>query len=438
MKKGIVATLLILALLVLVSPGLIGRIAERNVDASFDWAATSSDEISVTSSGFERGWFTSAGQHRITLREGELYYLLFGAFGDLTTGTLPVLLIDTRLDHGLIPLSSMNREHGSLLPGLGSAVSTLSLELDDGSVVPLPGTLYSTLSLTGELQSRLELSAASRATESEQIDWGDAEFLLVSNARSGSISVKGSVASLALASDRETAILGRVGIDLDVTESGYGFMTGPVRLTLDSFAMVRADETMTAGPYYVQSDSSMDGARLNADFTLRIDNTPLPFLAGGGGNGAVEIVARLEDVDAAALGQVKRTMQAIRKPTPPLNIEQDLLRLLAGGMSLHFDQLDIAGPLGTITSRFNATLKASDADNFNWAAALLSLDASADISLPAALVEMLLQNNPELGAAIGMGFLQKKGDFYLTTAAFKQGLLNVNGAPMPIPLTGLQ
>jgi len=55
-KKGIVAVLLVLAIVVLVSPGIIGRLAEQSVEESFDRAANDSGEFIVTSSGFDRGW----------------------------------------------------------------------------------------------------------------------------------------------------------------------------------------------------------------------------------------------------------------------------------------------------------------------------------------------------------------------------------------------
>jgi hypothetical protein len=259
--------------------------------------------------------------------------------------------------------------------------------------------------------------------------------------RSGSVAVRGGVQSLAVASKEQTLILGRLGVDLTLVQSGYGFMIGPARLTLDSFAVLGAAETMTAGPFFVQADSSVHDTRLDAAITLRIDNLPLPFAdMGAGGDGAAEVVMRIENVDADALGDFKRSVDAARDADyaqlDAIDVEGKLKRLLASGLTLHFDQFDIAGPLGQITARFSAALAATDADDFNWAAALLALDASADISLPAALVDMATQSNPEMLAAIGMGFLQKKGNYYVLQAAFKQGLLNVNGAPMPIPLTG--
>ena len=67
----------------------------------------------------------------------------------------------------------------------------------------------------------------------------------------------------------------------------------------------------------------------------------------------------------------------------------------------------------------------------------MALDASAESRLPAALVDMVTANDPDMHAVIGMGFLRKQGQFYTMAAAVKQGLLTVNGAPMPIPLPGM-
>ena len=122
MKKGVIAVLLILALVVIVSPGIVGKLAEKSVDENLNWAVDNSAELVVTSTGFDRGWFSSEGQHRVELGDGSVRAALT-SFGDTDS---PVLLIDTHLDHGLIPFSSMSREEGSLTPGLGSAVSTLA------------------------------------------------------------------------------------------------------------------------------------------------------------------------------------------------------------------------------------------------------------------------------------------------------------------------
>ena len=136
--------------------GIVGRLAEKSMDENLGWAAAEAQEAVVSSQGFDRGWFSSEGQHRVEIRDGELRDLLLAYSRADVPEQLPALIIDTRLDHGLIPVTSMSREKGSLLPGLGSAVSTVSFEAG-GEVVPLPGKIYSTVGLTGELRSDLEL-----------------------------------------------------------------------------------------------------------------------------------------------------------------------------------------------------------------------------------------------------------------------------------------
>ena len=115
MKKGIFALIIVVALAVLITPGVIGHLAEQGVNDSLEWVDSENGDFIITSNEFERGWFTSSGQHRIELLQGDL----------------PVLIVSTHLDHGLVPVSSLSRENGSLLPGLGSAVSTLGQELGD-------------------------------------------------------------------------------------------------------------------------------------------------------------------------------------------------------------------------------------------------------------------------------------------------------------------
>jgi len=54
-KKGIVVLLIVIALVVLVSPGIIGRIAEESVDENLQWAADEHEQVVVPSARFDRG-----------------------------------------------------------------------------------------------------------------------------------------------------------------------------------------------------------------------------------------------------------------------------------------------------------------------------------------------------------------------------------------------
>jgi len=420
-KKGLAALFVVLTIAVLISPGVIGHLAEQGVNDSLEWIDSKNPAFVISTTDFERGWFTSVGQHRIRLIASDL----------------PVLLVDTRIDHGLVPVSSLSREKGSLMPGLGSAISKLSLEHNDGSIEALPITMYTSVGLTGALRSQLVVLADGVNAANSRIDWGASEFVLTSSPVQQSFGVTGAFSSLAIKSDIDTAIVGKIDVDLALAATPYGYMVGAIHVALDSIAIVEAEETMLVGPISFDSDSSLHGDRVSGDLALNVENAPMTM----GGSGGVQMVARLEDADAAQLGATMRSMDAMQSVTDYKDelaqLEYDVLKLLAGGMQLHFDQLDILSPYGQFSSRASATVERSDQADYSWATAATRLTGSADLSLPKALVDMATQANPELHGVIGMGYLRKRGEFYLMEASFADSVLTINGAPTPIPLPGL-
>lgn len=431
MKKGIVALLVVLALVVLVSPALIGRLAEKSVDENLNWAAAESGELVVTSTGFERGWFSSEGQHRVEIKEGQLHAMLSKPGGD----ELPVLIIDTRLDHGLVPFSSMSREQGSLAPGLGSAVSTISIETPDGETVELPGKIFSKVALGGELQSQYLLEAGSHEQDDTTASWSDSSIDVTTNPSSGEIDYAGSVGTLKVVDDRSTVTLAGLSFSGTHVPTSYGFAVGDIELELDAVSM---ESIAGAGGgikgLSLDAMSRVDGGDVNGHAVLKLDSQTIP------GFGDVSIAAdiTLEGADAVALGALQKAVDAAGASADPnalfASAEEDLKRLLAGGMELRFDQLDVTLPMGTVVTKLDFKVAEEDPDTFDWSSMLLGTEASANITVPEALVDMAMQMNPQAGAVVGMGFLKKNGDVYEMEAEYKKGLLTINGAPMPIPL----
>lgn len=438
MKKGFVVLLIVLALVVLVSPGIIGRLAEKSMDKNLDWAATESQEVVVSSQGFARGWFSSAGKHRIEVRAGRLQDLLLALTNSDDTSKLPALIIDTRLDHGLIPVASMSRDQGSLFPGLGSAISTLSVELADGEVLQVPGTIYSDVSLTGELRSKYELEAGTYDFGGASARWGDTRVEIATNPASGAVSFDGRIESISVIAGEDTVVVRKLEFTGKQRRSRFGFAVGDADIALESLTVGPAGASASLGLLMITLASEVNGDRVTAHTIMTLDNTPFGEL--GAADIAVEV--HIIDVDGAAVGNINRALKAASTNANPdqlmLAIEGDVQRLLASGLELRLNQLDITLPQGQISSTFRIIVAENDADPFTWTSALLGLDATAAISLPAELVDMATTMNPQLHAVIGMGFLRKSGDAYEMQASFKKGLLTVNGAPMPIPLLGAQ
>ena len=439
MKKGIVALLVILAIVIIVSPGIMGRLAEKSVDENLNWAAQESGELVVTSDRFDRGWFSSEGQHRVEIKEGNLKVMLKSMGGPMDSGGVPVLVINTHLDHGLIPVSSMSREKGSLAPGLGSAVSTLSVEFNDGEKFEIPGKIYSKVALGGKLQSSYVLEAGSREDSGTTASWGPTEIDVTTDPSSGDVAFAGTVGALSFLDGANSFGVDSLTFSGSQAPTKFGFAIGDMKLDLEALSIL-SDGVEAGGLKRMSVDgkTSLDGGRLNGRTLLKMDSQAIPQV------GEFSVVAdiSLARADATAIGALKAALEAQGANPDPgqmfAAVEDDLKRLLASGIEMRFDQFDVTLPMGTVKTKLDFTVAEDDSATFDWTSLLLATKASADISVPEALVEMALQMNPQAGAVVAMGFLQKSGDTYEMKALYEKGLLTINGAPMPIPLGSFQ
>ena len=435
MKKGVIALLLVLALIILVSPGIIGKLAERSVNENLEWAATKSGQLVVTSSGFDRGWFSSEGQHRVALGDGAIRAAMIGEGKDI-----PVLVINTHLDHGLVPLASMAREGGSLAPGLGSAVSTLSIEYGEDHTFEIPGKIYSDIGLGGDLQLSYVLSAGSKTTDGKTATWEDVRINISTSPRNSSVTFDGDIGALSFDDDQEVASFGGLTFMGKQTMTQYGFATGHAEATLGAVA-VETDGVPTAvmNGMTITTDSAVNDGLLDANTYIQITGQTIPEF----GDVSVTVNIVLAGADAVALGVVTQRLESMSASADPAQVimlaGEDFKDLFAAGFEVRFDQLDVELPMGTVTSKISFDVPQTDRASFEWTSLLLGVVASADITVPQGLVDFALQMNPQAAdAIISMGYLKQKGDAYELEARYKKGILTVNGVPIPIPLGALQ
>jgi len=430
-KKGVIALLLALALIILISPGIIGKLAERSVDKNLEWAATKSGQLVVTSSGFDRGWFSSEGQHRIALGDGAIRAAMISE-----GGKIPVLVINTHLDHGLVPLASMAREGGSLAPGLGSAVSTLSIEYGEDHTFEIPGKIYSDIGLGGDLQSSYVLSAGSKTTDGKTATWENVGINISTSPRNGSVTFDGDIGALSFEDDQEVISFGGLTFMGKQTMTPYGFATGHAEAALGAVA-VETDgvPTVVMNGMTITTDSAVNDGLLDANTYLQITGQTIPGFGDVSATGNIVIAG----ADAAAFGAMIQRLESMSaSPDPAQTImlgAEDFKDLFAAGFELRFDQLDVELPMGTVTSKISFEVPQTDRASFEWTSLLLGLVASADITVPQGLVDFALQMNPQAAdAIIGMGYLKQNGAVYEMKARYKKGILTVNGVPIPIPL----
>jgi uncharacterized protein YdgA (DUF945 family) len=416
-----------LAVLILVSPGLIGRLAERSIDENIRVGTVETEGVVVSAQTFQRGWFTTEGEHRIELKDGPMADQYRAALGWPADMPLPALIINTRVDHGVIPVASMGREDGSLRPGLGDAISTLRVEMPDGRIVDVPGVVNSTIGITGSMRSEYRLPAGAVEEGSGYLRWGD-----------GRIEIRTRPSDNRFAFDTElgsvegSAPLRLAGLTLqgEQTPSPYGFWVGHVNGTVESFSAGGDD----IGPLELSMGARIVDEELKVDFAADVVTN-----SGIVGEARTVLDLSLAGINPRAFGSVLRRYQALVADAAPREtvravLEPELRRLVAGGMSLDVAHLDIELPEGRLDSTFDVDIEARDTADEPWSAVLLATRASGSIRMTETLVDMLIAMNPQAGAVVGMGYLKQDGDAFVTEIEYARGILTINGAPMAIPL----
>lgn len=439
MKKGVIIVLVLLAAIVLVSPAIVGRLAEKSMDENLNWAAEEAGGLNVTSEGFDRSLLSSEGQHRVELEDGQLLVALEAMGLAADPEELPVLIINTKLDHGLIPVSSMSRERGSLAPGLAVGVSTMQVELPDGQLVDLPGTIYSKVGLGGALHSNFVLDAGSHADGDAAASWGDTSVNVKTDPATGVVAFDGSVGPLSIGNDREGLSVAELTFEGEQQPTKYGFATGDVMFNLSDLSARSAGADATGvRSMALKANTELDDDRVSAEATMTMAMHSIPQV----GEMSFDMDFNIDGADAASLGRIQTALEDVGPAAQdPMAIygtmEEDLKQLFAHGFAMNFDRLDVVLPQGTVKLKMAFTFGEEDPATFDWTSLLLSTVADVDLSVPAVLVEAAGQGNPQLAMAIGSGFLVKEGDAYIMKAQLKKGLATVNGAPIPIPLGGM-
>lgn len=439
MKKSVIALILLAVLIIIVSPGIVGKLAENSVGENLNWAAEESGELVVTTTGFDRGWFVSEGQHRVELKDGSIRSLLSATASDDGDATLPVLLINTRIDHGLVPITSMSREQGSLAPGLGSAVSTLSVEFGPGETIALPGTIYSKVGLGGGLESRYIVDAGARTVDDGEVTWGPIAIDVTTDPKTGRLLFDGKVGAMTFGNDQQVVAIDGLSIKGQQTETEYGFHVGDVDLTMGTMKISAGG--IDAGGMQgltVKGASSVNAGKAEGAGRLEISGQQIP------GFGDMSVIADLTvgGLDAEALGAVSEKFRELSgQPDPALALaaaEGPLKGLVAAGFNMRMDQFDVGLPMGTVEMKMTIDVPESDRATFEWSSLLLQAESSLYISVPETLVQFAASMDPQVGAIVGLGYLKKEGAVYIMDADMKKGLLTINGAPIPIPLGAFQ
>ena len=433
MKRWLVVLLVLLALLILVAPGIVGRMAENNIAQNIEWAEQDSPGVIIETESFERGWFTSEGRHRVVF-DGERFTDVADEYQAATGNPeLPSLIIDTKLAHGPLPGGS---------PGIATTVSTFQIDPGNGEAIAVPGQLTSRVGLGGTTDADLVIEAGTYEHADAVVEWQGVEMNFVSNPSTGALAADGQINPLSISAEGERFSIGATTIKANQTRSEFGFNVGTVDVAVGELRMEEPASVVTIDGISLTADSAIDGDRVNAASTFAINRIAIPAV----GDVDFDMDIALTDIDAASaavIGKALQDAQGAADPEAALQaiypeIEDELQTMFRRGFSMKMDKLDVTLPQGVVASRIDLDVAAMDDDAaFDWSTVLLNMTANIDVRIPGAIYEMAAMMNAQAGSLVAMGILRQDGEDYVMEAEYAQGLVNVNGAPMPVPMPGM-
>ncbi|MGH8196474.1 MAG: DUF945 family protein, partial [Woeseiaceae bacterium] len=254
-----------------------------------------------------------------------------------------------------------------------------------------------------------------------------------------SMRFEGTIEPVSIATQDKLVRVQKMRFKGEQVQTEYGFGVGSIECAVEAIAFGEPDaDGPVIGKLTLQANSAIDGDRVNGSTVVNFYDVVMP------GFGAVDMaldlaVNRLDARSGEAVSKALQEMQGTEDPDAALadlypRIAPDLQGLLAAGAEVRIDRFDVVLPQGTVTSKARFDLPETDKAKFSWPALLLALTASADVRVPATLMEMAQATHPQADSLVALGILKKDGDFFAVEAEYAKGLLTVNGAPMPIPL----
>ena len=441
-KRWVVILLVALAMLVLLSPGIIGRMAEQGLEDNIALARVESPEITISTENFARGWFTSEGRHRIELSDRSAFPELATFVNEAGYSGMPALILDSRIDHGLVPLASMNRDGGSLQPGIARMATSLQLDPGSGELIDLPGRMYSTIGLSGSADVVLVVGEGNWADGDTTIGWQGADLLLTMDHAGFITSIAGFVAPIRFSAGNRIVTSERIDVTAEQSKTNYDFRVGSLHVQSQGMSVT---DPFGGGFGYssieARARSDIDDDKLSGATTLDINGLGVPAF----GTFDIGLDVAYRGFDAESFTRLYRAFEKTASQGRPEDafaalypsMDSELRQFLAAGAELRFDRLNISLPQGDVIADFVFSLPESGTgDAFSWPGLLLKLKATINLTVSTEIMEIVLELQPEAGMMVAMGFLVLQGDEYKMNLEYAQGLATVNGVPMPVPMPG--
>lgn len=434
----------LLALILIGGPLAVGRVGQDNIERQLELVTESNPAITVVTESHDPGWFTGSSKHRIILTDADAVVALETLLGGNQFGDQPALVVNTRHDHGPVAFGSLGREGGSLAPAINRSVSTFALDLGDGETIALPGRVLLSVGLDGTSHGQLLVDPGSYSfpEDAATVTWDGADIWTEVGSGGREIVAAGTVRPFNVASAEGTVSVSAIEMKTKQTQTDYeGIWVGHGSYSMDSVEVggTPAGDLSMKG-LSVAGLSSIEGDYVSGSgkFSIEdIDGTNFTDVA-------MKMSMSAKSLDAVALQELTRIMREVQSSDDPAAQQQRLpevlnnvQRLADRGAQLTFDKLQLVLPQGEVNGSVDLRFDRSPGLGQEFSPAALSKTLHGDLlfEVPEALLDDVIEaqsGNPMF--AMALAYLEKDGGLYRLKATYEDGLLSVNGMPLPIPM----
>lgn len=435
MKTLLKIMLPLLLIVFVLAPGVTGFFVESAIDDTETGYQQFFDQQDVTliDSSYERSWFSSDQTTELSLDNPQLASFFVALFGVDDSQALPTLLIETKANHGVLPIADVR--HGGLRPAIAQTTSHLHLKYPSGKVVDLPLTFYSRVGTNhwGKLVADPVATQIKQQGQVAQLLWdgGSAEFTagnaITYEGDVGKLSLNGAAGNLSLTPMKFFG-------SYEKTPFAFGQSSSTINLpratmTMSNGQKLEVNNLRGFGDLKVVDSraivtTSFESGRMVLP-SVKIDSTK---------------IAMRYDLDAQAFSTFYSIMEQAGTPKSghaaddPEMVLDALSTLLREGGRVAMENIDIGIEGAIVHADIDLSVPRGHNDPLT---AFQNGTGSGNFLLPEAALIALGDYAPELSGAITMGaaigIIEKRGTDYVAKIEFAQGVLLVNGLPVPLP-----
>ena len=433
MRATIALGLLTIVVLLGLSPAWLGGKIEAAYQQSLSqWVP--GNIMTIKSQSYRRGWFESRASAELALADSLC-----------EAPPCPVLMLDTRLFHGPIPLGASEALGGQLRVLAGAMISTIDLgplfragRIQPG-LPPLQG--FTRVYLSGASSTRLEMPSSGQtlSADSESFSLASEGLLgVVDHGADGHLAGNFEMPLIeATGQQGRKALLSGIKVEFDGRAQSAFLGQWSYDVERVRFSDPANDENYALDNLSLRNETNLQDGALNGLLRVQVDRLALPDQTIGASYASL----RVERLDAAAMEAIGLDIRAIEaEQAPPAMQLFALLGLyqrhgpdiLARGPELALDNGHLLTDAGVADFSVRLTAAPSAALPTTLADFVGNLEGSAQLVADAPVVERWLANKPdlELDTLIADNLLQRTPEQQIATELeLKAGQLWVNGVP---------